>query len=78
MDGFSPNSPMLEPSKISLRTVYGPAGTSLEVFGQFLTSLSHNLAHTQQPVYVVKGLKNNLLGLPANTIAQPSHKISAD
>ena len=47
------------------KSLYGPAGISLEVCGQFLASLSHNLAHTQQPVYVVKGLKNNLLGLPA-------------
>ena len=29
------------------KSLYGPAGTSLEVCGQLLASLSHNLAHTQ-------------------------------
>ena len=38
------------------KSLYGPPGTSLVVCDQFLASLSHNLAHTQQPVYVVKGL----------------------
>ena len=38
---------------------------NIRIWGRTQPSLSHNLAHTQQPVYVVKSLKNNLLGLPA-------------
>ena len=47
------------------KTLYDPAGTSLEVCGQFTASLSYKLVQSNHTVYVVKGLKNNLLGLPA-------------
>ena len=47
------------------KSLYGPAGTHLEVCGHFTANLSHKSTHTKQTVYVVKGLKNNLLGLPA-------------
>ena len=47
------------------KALYGPAGTSLEVCGQFTASLSYKSVQSNHTVYVVKGLKNNLLGLPA-------------
>ena len=47
------------------KTLYGPAGTSLEVCGQFTASLSYKSVQFNHTVYVVKGLKNNLLGVPA-------------
>ena len=47
------------------KTLYDPAGTSLEVCGQFTASLLYKSVQSNHTVYVVKGLKNNLLGLPA-------------
>ena len=46
----------------------GPARHPLQVVGQFTCGLSHRQKCTrQQQVFVVEGLKNNLLGLPAIT-----------
>jgi len=53
--------------KRTSKMLYGPAGTSLEVCGQFIANLSHKSTQSKQIVYVVKSLKNNLLGLPAIT-----------
>ena len=47
------------------RVLYGPDHTRLEVLGQFSPTLGVKERRTQQIVYVVKGLKSNLLGLPA-------------
>ena len=47
------------------KTLYGPARTPLKVIGQLEGELSHQGKTTNQPVYVVKDLKTNLLGLPA-------------
>ena len=47
------------------KTLYGPSQQQLEVMGQFPGSLTHNGLSVTQPVFVVKGLKTNLLGLPA-------------
>eukprot|EP00731_Ephydatia_muelleri_P015748 Em0009g172a len=47
------------------KTLYGPARTPLKVIGQLEWELSHQGKTTNQPVYVVKDLKTNLLGLPA-------------
>ena len=47
------------------KTLYGPARTPLKVIGQLEGELSHQGKATNQPVYVVKDLKTNLLGLPA-------------
>ena len=47
------------------KTLCGPARTPLEVVGQLEGQLSYQGKTTNQPVYVVKGLKINLLGLPA-------------
>ena len=54
--------PKLESPK---KTLYGPARTPLRVIGQLEGELSHRGKATKQPVYVVEGLKTNLLGLPA-------------
>ena len=45
----------------------GPSRQPLQVLGQFLGKLSHEAKVSQQQVFVVKGLKTNLLGLPAIT-----------
>ena len=52
---------LIKPSK----SLYGPACSALEVIGQFEGRLSHGRKSTTQTIFVVKGLRNNLLGLPA-------------
>ena len=47
------------------RVLYGPSRQPLNVQGHFLANLAHKDRTTQQQVFVVEGLKNNLLGLPA-------------
>ena len=55
------NCPLTVPDK----KLYGPAQNKLEVLGKFEGSLSHQGKTCKQTIYVVKGLKTNLLGLPA-------------
>ena len=50
-----------KPSKV----LYGPAKRTFDVVGQFTATLEHERSNSQQVVFVVKGLRNNLLGLPA-------------
>ena len=50
-----------KPTKI----LYGPARQTLNVLGQFMTTLQHEQHTSLQPVFVIRGLKNDLLGLPA-------------
>ena len=45
--------------------LYGPARRTFDVVGQFTVTLEHERSNSQQVVFVVKGLRNNLLGLPA-------------
>ena len=52
------------------KILHGPANQSLQVVGQFTTKLVYGLRSTEQIVFVVRGLKNNLLGLPAITALQ--------
>ena len=47
------------------KMLYGPSRHPLRVLGQFHCDLSHKRKSTTQPVFVVEGLKSNLLGLPA-------------
>ena len=57
-------SPHLEePSKV----LYGPGHKPLSVRGKFISTLAYKERAVQQPVYVVKGLQKDLLGLPAIT-----------
>ena len=47
------------------KILYGPSRTKLKVRGMFDATLSHGNTVVKQPVFVVDGLKTNLLGLPA-------------
>lgn len=47
------------------KALYGPSKQQLEVLGQLQAELSHKSKTAVQPIYVVKGLQSNLLGLPA-------------
>ena len=47
------------------KALYGPAHHALDVQGQFTASLVHREHSTSQTIFVVRGLKTNLLGLPA-------------
>ena len=62
-----------KPSKI----LYGPDRTPLAVTGEFVQTLTYNLKTAQQQIFVVKGLKTNLLGLPAITALQLAARVDA-
>ena len=47
------------------RILYGPSRTQLHVIGAFDATLSSSKKAVRQTIYVVDGLKTNLLGLPA-------------
>lgn len=47
------------------RILYGPTQQSLRVTGQFQATLTKDRKTSTQTVYVISGLKSNLLGLPA-------------
>ncbi len=49
------------------KVLYGPARQPLKTLGQFWGTLSHKANVVKQRVFVVDGLKSNLLGLPAIT-----------
>ena len=49
------------------KILYGPSREPLQAVGQFMGKLSHRGRKSQRQVFVVEGLKNNLLGLPAIT-----------
>ena len=49
------------------KILYGPSKQLLDVTGQFMAKLSKGKITTTQQVFVINGLKNNLLGLPAIT-----------
>lgn len=53
--------PLQKPS----RSLQGPAGQSLTVLGQFTRRISHAKRSSNEVIFVVRGLKNNLLGFPA-------------
>jgi len=42
-----------------------PSSAKLNVLGQFEDTFTYKDSQMMQPVFVVVGLKNNLLGLPA-------------
>ena len=50
-----------QPSKV----LFGPAKQTLDVLGQFTAKLKHQNHISQQPVFIVRRLRTNLLGLPA-------------
>ena len=47
------------------KSLYGPANQALKVLGQFKGNLAHKEHSLLETVYVVRGLRNNLLGLGA-------------
>ena len=58
---LNPTTPLHKPSKI----LYGPDRKQLQVLEQFAQILSHDQKTSKQQIFVVKGLRTNLLGLPA-------------
>ena len=62
-----------KPSKI----LYGPAHQTLAVLGQFTGTLSYKNKSVSQTVFVVRGLKCNLLGFPAITSLQLLSRVDA-
>ena len=58
-----PKQALKQPTKL----LRGPARQRLNVLGQFTATLAHQQNSAVQTVYVVQGLKTNLLGLPAIT-----------
>ena len=52
---------LLDPSKI----LYGPGEQKLNVLGHFEGSLQYKQRSCKQQIFVIRGLKINLLGLPA-------------
>ena len=55
------NVTLTKPSKV----LYDPANQSLPVLGEFVGTLTFRDKSYSQRIFVVTGLKNNLLGLPA-------------
>eukprot|EP00731_Ephydatia_muelleri_P009750 Em0005g336a len=51
--------------KTSSKILYGPGKQPLDVMGQFVAKITFKNAHSQEPIFVVRGLNSNLLGLPA-------------
>ena len=47
------------------KTLHGPDNTPLDVHGKFQAKLVHKDHECIQPVFVIKNVKHNLLGLPA-------------
>ena len=59
------------------KVLYGPARHTLDVLGQFMTTQRHEQRSSLQPVFVVRRLKNNLLGLLAIVALQLIHRVSS-
>ena len=55
------------PLQSSKTTLSGPSQTPLEVLGKFQANLRHNDRETQDDVFVIKGLRQPLVGRPAIT-----------
>ena len=67
-------SPQLnKPEKV----LYGPAHQALNVLGQFSGWLKHGKRSAREMVYVVQGLKTNLLGLRSITALQLVRRVHA-
>ena len=57
---------LYQPTKV----LYGPSHHALKVLGQTTVFMRHKGCSARQKIYVVEGLKKNLLGLPAMTQLQ--------
>ena len=67
------NQHLTPPQKV----LYGPSRTPLKVLGQFEAQLCHQKASVRQQVFVVQGLKSDLLGLPAITALNLAVQVDA-
>ena len=54
-----------EPLQNLKTSLCGPDSAALKVLGKAVLTLTHNGRQCTQPVFIVKNIKNNLLGLPA-------------
>ena len=59
------------------KALYGPTSTALRTLGQFTSTISVGNRTSEETIFVVQGLKMNLLGLPAITALQLAHRIQA-
>ena len=59
------------------KILYGLSRQPLKILGQFKGTFRHKGVTAQQPVYLVNGLKINLLGLPAITAMKLACRLSA-
>jgi len=59
------------------KVLCGPNNQRLKVLGQATVQLTYNGRSCQQSIYVIKDLKNNLLGLPAITALQLLIKVDS-
>ena len=63
------------PLKPSTLALYGPAQQALNVKGQFRGKLAIGQKTSTETIYVIRGLKTNLLGLPAITSLKLASRI---
>ena len=59
------------------KTLYGPSRQPLNTLGQFQGKISYRGVDVMQNIYVVEGLKINLLGLPAITALNLAVRVDA-
>ena len=59
------------------KALYGPSKQSLQVLGKFTANLTHQGTSSAQQVFVVTGLKTNLLGLPAITAVNLAARVES-
>ena len=63
----------MKPTKI----LHGPAGQPIKVLGHFTRTLSSKDNRVPEPVFIIRGLWTNLLGLPAITALKLVSRINA-
>ena len=61
----------------SAKVLCGPNNKPLDVLGQAVVQLTYEGRTCKQPIYILEGLKNNLLGLPAITALQLLTKVES-
>ena len=59
------------------RVLYGPARLPLDVLGQFRGNMTQGPSQHLENIYVVRNLRNNLLGLPAITALKLIQRVDA-
>ena len=63
--------------KKSMKVVYGPAKQKLDVIGQFEEVISYGKNSSKQTIFVIRGLKVNLLGFPSITALKILKRVDA-